>query len=74
MQLTTNGRYVAAGIETPVAGLQSRFLVSAHRFAVVGIQAGPGVPPLIWRAYSQAHHQPHSFWSRYSSASLSKFS
>ncbi|MBD1602515.1 DUF1983 domain-containing protein, partial [Pseudomonas sp. CA3A] len=44
MQLTTNGQYVAAGIglgiENTDAGLQSQFLVSADRFAVVGTTAG----------------------------------
>ncbi|MBD1602564.1 DUF1983 domain-containing protein, partial [Pseudomonas typographi] len=44
MQLTTNGQYVAAGIglgiENTGAGLQSQFLVSADRFAVVGTTAG----------------------------------
>ncbi|MBD1589271.1 phage tail tip fiber protein, partial [Pseudomonas typographi] len=44
MQLNANGQYVAAGIglgiENTGAGLQSQFLVSADRFAVVGTTAG----------------------------------
>jgi predicted phage tail protein len=44
MQLNANGQYVAAGIglgiENTAAGLQSQFLVSADRFAVVGTTAG----------------------------------
>ena len=44
MQLNANGQYVAAGvglgIENTDAGLQSQFLVSADRFAVVGTTAG----------------------------------
>lgn len=44
MQVNANGQYVAAGIglgiENTGAGLQSQFLVSADRFAVVGTTAG----------------------------------
>ncbi|WP_116867018.1 phage tail protein [Pseudomonas syringae] len=46
MQLTQDGRYVAAGIglgiENTAAGLQSQFLVSADRFAIIGTMAGGG--------------------------------
>lgn len=44
MQVTQDGRYVAAGIglgiENTGAGLQSQFLVSADRFAIVNSMAG----------------------------------
>jgi predicted phage tail protein len=44
MQINANGQYVAAGIglgiEDNGAGLQSQFLVSADRFAIVGTLAG----------------------------------
>lgn len=44
MQVTSNGQYVAAGIglgiENGPAGLQSQFLVSADRFAIVNTIAG----------------------------------
>ncbi|PRB51161.1 host specificity protein J [Pseudomonas sp. MYb2] len=44
MQITANGQYVAAGIglgiENTGAGLQSQFLVSADRFAIVNSIAG----------------------------------
>ncbi|MDH0745723.1 phage tail protein [Pseudomonas sp. GD03842] len=44
MQLNANGQYVAAGIglgiENTGAGLQSQFLVSADRFAIVNTLAG----------------------------------
>ena len=47
MQLTADGKYVAAGIglgiEDTGAGLQSQFLVSADRFAVVNTIAGGAV-------------------------------
>ncbi|MEE4652852.1 DUF1983 domain-containing protein [Pseudomonas alliivorans] len=47
MQLTQDGRYVAAGIglgiENTAAGLQSQFLVSADRFAVVNSMAGGAI-------------------------------
>lgn len=47
MQLTSDGRYVAAGIglsiENTGAGLQSQFLVSADRFAVLNSIAGGAV-------------------------------
>jgi predicted phage tail protein len=47
MQVTSDGRYVAAGIglgiENTPAGLQSQFLVSADRFAVVNSMAGGAI-------------------------------
>lgn len=47
MQLTADGRYVAAGIglgiENTAAGLQSQFLVSADRFAIVNTLAGGAI-------------------------------
>jgi predicted phage tail protein len=47
MQVTADGRYVAAGIglgiENTGAGLQSQFLVSADRFAVVNSMAGGAI-------------------------------
>jgi len=47
MQLTVDGKYVAAGIglgiEDTGAGLQSQFLVSADRFAVVNTIAGGAI-------------------------------
>ena len=47
MQLTVDGKYVAAGIglgiENTAAGLQSLFLVSADRFAIVNTIAGGAV-------------------------------
>ncbi|MBC3948362.1 host specificity protein J [Pseudomonas folii] len=47
MQITANGQYVAAGIglgiENTGAGLQSQFLVSADRFAIVNSIAGGAV-------------------------------
>jgi predicted phage tail protein len=47
MQVTQNGQYVAAGIglgiENTGAGLQSQFLVSADRFAIVNSIAGGAV-------------------------------
>lgn len=47
MQLTTDGKYVAAGIglgiENTAAGLQSQFLVSADRFAIVNTIAGGAI-------------------------------
>lgn len=47
MQVTANGQYVAAGIglgiENTGAGLQSQFLVSADRFAVVNTIAGGAI-------------------------------
>ena len=47
MQVTTGGQYVAAGIglgiENTGAGLQSQFLVSADRFAIVNTIAGGAV-------------------------------
>ncbi|WP_053151007.1 phage tail protein [Pseudomonas sp. P97.38] len=47
MQLTADGKYVAAGIglgiENTAAGLQSQFLVSADRFAIVNTIAGGAV-------------------------------
>ncbi|KPC56525.1 putative phage host specificity protein [Pseudomonas amygdali pv. morsprunorum] len=47
MQVTQDGRYVAAGIglgiENTGAGLQSQFLVSADRFAIIGTLAGGGI-------------------------------
>ncbi|MEE4683653.1 DUF1983 domain-containing protein [Pseudomonas alliivorans] len=47
MQVTQDGRYVAAGIglgiENTGAGLQSQFLVSADRFAVVNSMAGGAI-------------------------------
>ncbi|MBX8534517.1 phage tail protein [Pseudomonas cichorii] len=47
MQLTADGRYVAAGIglgiENTAAGLQSQFLVSADRFALVNTLAGGAI-------------------------------
>ena len=52
MQVNANGQYVAAGIglgiENTEAGLQSQFLVSADRFAVVNTLAGGGlVTPFV---------------------------
>jgi predicted phage tail protein len=52
MQIDSNGRYVAAGIglgiENGPAGLQSQFLVSADRFAVVNsITGGPLAVPFV---------------------------
>jgi predicted phage tail protein len=47
MQVTQNGQYVAAGIglgiENTGAGLQSQFLVSADRFAIVNSLAGGAI-------------------------------
>ncbi|WP_028236794.1 phage tail tip fiber protein [Pseudomonas brassicacearum] len=47
MQLTAGGQYVAAGIglgiENTAAGLQSQFLVSADRFAIVNTIAGGAI-------------------------------
>ncbi|MFW9099540.1 host specificity protein J [Pseudomonas sp. P4795] len=47
MQVTQNGQYVAAGIglgiENTGAGLQSQFLVSADRFAIVNTIAGGAI-------------------------------
>ena len=47
MQVTANGQYVAAGvglgIENGPAGLQSQFLVSADRFAIVNTIAGGAI-------------------------------
>ncbi|WP_434577527.1 phage tail tip fiber protein [Pseudomonas sp. Z1-6] len=47
MQLTADGKYVAAGIglgiENTAAGLQSQFLVSADRFAIVNSIAGGAI-------------------------------
>ncbi|KPW93865.1 phage tail protein, partial [Pseudomonas syringae] len=47
MQVTQDGRYVAAGfgfgIENTEAGLQSQFLVSADRFAIVNSMAGGAI-------------------------------
>ncbi|MEA1029402.1 phage tail protein [Pseudomonas sp. N-137] len=47
MQLTSDGKYVAAGIglgiENTAAGLQSQFLVSADRFAIVNTIAGGAI-------------------------------
>lgn len=47
MQVTSNGQYVAAGIglgiENGPAGLQSQFLVSADRFAIVNTIAGGAI-------------------------------
>ena len=47
MQVTANGQYVAAGIglgiENTGAGLQSQFLVSADRFAIVNTIAGGAI-------------------------------
>lgn len=47
MQITQNGQYVAAGIglgiENTGAGLQSQFLVSADRFAIVNSMAGGAI-------------------------------
>jgi hypothetical protein len=47
MQLTVDGKYVAAGIglgiEDTGAGLQSQFLVSADRFAIVNTIAGGAI-------------------------------
>ncbi|WP_025804576.1 host specificity protein J [Pseudomonas chlororaphis] len=47
MQLNANGQYVAAGIglgiENTAAGLQSQFLVSADRFAIVNTVVGGAV-------------------------------
>lgn len=47
MQVTSNGQYVAAGIglgiENGPAGLQSQFLVSADRFAIVNTFAGGAI-------------------------------
>ncbi|MCF4997370.1 DUF1983 domain-containing protein [Pseudomonas syringae] len=47
MQVTANGQYVAAGIglgiENTAAGLQSQFLVSADRFAIVNTIAGGAI-------------------------------
>jgi predicted phage tail protein len=52
MQIDSNGRYVAAGIglgiENGPAGLQSQFIVSADRFAVVNsIAGGPLAVPFV---------------------------
>ena len=47
MQVAANGQYIAAGIglgiENTAAGLQSQFLVSADRFAVVNSMAGGAI-------------------------------
>ncbi|KPB43504.1 Prophage host specificity protein J [Pseudomonas savastanoi pv. phaseolicola] len=47
MQVAANGQYIAAGIglgiENTGAGLQSQFLVSADRFAVVNSMAGGAI-------------------------------
>jgi predicted phage tail protein len=47
MQVTADGKYVAAGIgfgiENTGAGLQSQFLVSADRFAIVNSMAGGAI-------------------------------
>jgi hypothetical protein len=47
MQVTASGQYVAAGIglgiENTGAGLQSQFLVSADRFAIVNTIAGGAI-------------------------------
>ncbi|WP_122583196.1 phage tail protein [Pseudomonas viridiflava] len=47
MQVASNGQYIAAGIglgiENTGAGLQSQFLVSADRFAVVNSMAGGSI-------------------------------
>jgi hypothetical protein len=47
MQITADGKYVAAGIglgiENTDAGLQSQFLVSADRFAIVNSMAGGAI-------------------------------
>jgi len=47
MQVNANGQYVAAGIglgiENTAAGLQSQFLVSADRFAIVNTIAGGAI-------------------------------
>lgn len=47
MQVTADGKYVAAGIglsiENTGAGLQSQFLVSADRFAIVSSMAGGAI-------------------------------
>ncbi|MBL3827627.1 DUF1983 domain-containing protein [Pseudomonas syringae pv. theae] len=47
MQVTQDGRYVAAGIglgiENTGAGLQSQFLVSADRFAIINSMAGGAI-------------------------------
>lgn len=52
MQIDSNGRYIAAGIglgiENGPAGLQSQFLVSADRFAVVnGLGGSPSSPFVV---------------------------
>ena len=51
MQIDANGRYVAAGIglgiENGPAGLQSQFLVSADRFAVVNGLGGSPTAPFV---------------------------
>jgi predicted phage tail protein len=51
MQIDSNGRYVAAGIglgiENGPAGLQSQFLVSADRFAVVNGLGGSPTAPFV---------------------------
>ncbi|WP_192560300.1 host specificity protein J [Pseudomonas allokribbensis] len=51
MQVDSNGRYVAAGIglgiENGPAGLQSQFLVSADRFAVVNGSGGSPTAPFV---------------------------
>lgn len=52
MQIDSNGRYIAAGIglgiENGPAGLQSQFLVSADRFAVVnGLGGSPSAPFVV---------------------------
>ncbi|PVZ19915.1 MULTISPECIES: phage tail protein [unclassified Pseudomonas] len=52
MQLTQDGRYVAAGIglgiENTETGLQSQFLVSADRFAVVStLEGGTSFTPFV---------------------------
>jgi len=52
MQIDSNGRYVVAGIglgiENGPAGLQSQFIVSADRFAVVNsITGGPLAVPFV---------------------------
>lgn len=54
LQVNQNGQYVAAGIglsiENTDAGLQSQFLVSADRFAVVNtIEGGPATAPFVVR-------------------------
>jgi predicted phage tail protein len=76
MQLTVDGKYVAAGIglgiEDTGAGLQSQFLVSADRFAIVNTIAGGAISvPFAVQGgqvfhelgvYRRRHHHQRENW------------